>query len=117
MVTFELHRQSQNQLIYWYYPEGKKDKRPGVIAVDLEKEKIEVTELAEDDFSHSIDPCEANEFVDSFNKTAEEEGLTDRLKKISKPIINTIYGGMAVHRIADLINQGTIPESGMNMWY
>ena len=40
MVTFELLIQNQEELVYWYYPEGNKDKRYGVIKVDLIKESI-----------------------------------------------------------------------------
>ena len=50
MVTFKLIEKCEEELVYYYYPEGNEDKRPGTIIVNRLKEEIELTELAEDDW-------------------------------------------------------------------
>ena len=51
MVTFILVEEDEEKLVFWYYPEARKDKEPGVIVVDRKKEQIEITKVAEEDFS------------------------------------------------------------------
>lgn len=46
MATYELHERIGDKLTYWFYPEGKKDKGPGVIVVDLKAESIKVIKVA-----------------------------------------------------------------------
>lgn len=77
MVTFELLIQNQEELVYWYYPEGNKDKRHGVIKVDLIKVSIDVLELAEGDYVRIIKPSEMNQLIDAINKFKQERGETD----------------------------------------
>ena len=42
MATYELHERIGDKLTYWFYPEGKKDKEPDVIAADLKAKTIKV---------------------------------------------------------------------------
>ena len=117
MVKFELHEQNKNKLIYWYYPQNHCDKKHGVITVHLEKDKIEITELAEEDFAHCIYPEEINELVNAINLMKSEQGETDFAEPVSSVITITYYGDKALGRISTLINQGEIPTSGTVMWY
>ena len=58
LVTFKLIDKREEKLIFWYYPEGNEDKRPGNMVVDRLKEKIDITEVAEDDLERDILPEE-----------------------------------------------------------
>lgn len=40
MVTFKLIRETDELLVYLYYPEGRENTRPGVIEVNLRKKSI-----------------------------------------------------------------------------
>ncbi len=74
MVNFELKNRERNKLIYEYYPEGKKNKRPGLITIDLITEEYEV-ELAEDDYLCSTSLEELIEMRNFINQMKlEEEG-------------------------------------------
>lgn len=117
MVTFELHNQNPEELIYWYYPEGDKEKKHGVIKVDLVNESIDVTELAEQDFVHYIQPSEMNSLIDAINQMRRERGETDFAEPVSEPIRKMFYADHAVNEIAKKINNGEIPKKGMQMWY
>lgn len=64
MVTFKLIEKSEGKLVYWYYPEGNEDKRPGTIIVNRLKEEIELTELAEDDWERDIPADEINKLIE-----------------------------------------------------
>lgn len=49
MVTFELIDDRKDRLLYCYYPENKRDKKPGLIEVDRYDNSIKVTKAAEGD--------------------------------------------------------------------
>ena len=60
MVTFKLIEESEDRLVYWYYPEGHEDKKPGVIVVDRVREEVRITDVAEEDWERDIPPEEMN---------------------------------------------------------
>lgn len=49
MVIFELKEARKDRLIYLYYPENRRNKKPGIIEVDRYDNSIKVTEVAEGD--------------------------------------------------------------------
>ena len=49
MVTFKLKEESDQQLVYWYFPHGKEENGHGTIVIDRMLGKLDVTELAPDD--------------------------------------------------------------------
>ena len=71
MVAYELHERTEDKLTYWYYPEGKKDKEPGVIIVDLKAESIKVIKVAEADFEYEVSAEEMNEMVKAYHDGCE----------------------------------------------
>lgn len=117
MVTFNLIEKSEEKLVYWYYPEGNEEKRPGVIVVDRIKEEIEITELAEDDWERDIPAEEINELIESINQMKREDGETDLLALVTEPEHNIWYGDHAVREIIKHLREGKVPEKGMQMWY
>ena len=46
MVIFELIEENKDRLVYHYYPENRRDKKPGVIEVNCHDNSIKVTEAA-----------------------------------------------------------------------
>lgn len=117
MVTFKLIEKSEEKLVYWYYPEGNEDKRPGTIIVNRLKEEIELTELAEDDWDREIPTGEINELIESINQIKRENGETDFLSLVTEPEHDIWYGNHAIREIMKYLREGEIPEKGMQMWY
>lgn len=117
MVTYELHERTEDKLTYWYYSEGKKDKGPGVIVVDLKAESIKVIKVAEADFEYEVSAKEMNEMVKAINEMIRECGGIDFDESATEPSHITEYGDFAARDIADRVNKGDIPESGIAMWY
>ena len=74
MVTFKLIEETDEYLLYWYYAEGDESLKPGIIIVDKIKGKIDITELAENDWERDISVEELNELAESVNREIREEG-------------------------------------------
>ena len=117
MVTFELFSKNEKELIYWYYPEGNKENKHGVIVVDLAEDSIEITELAEKDYMQIFSPDEINGLVDAINQMKKERGETDLEEYIIQPVRRIPYGDHALSEIAKQIDSGVIPEKGTVAWY
>lgn len=117
MVTFKLIEKSEEKLVYWYYPEGNEDKRPGVIVVDRIKEEIEVIELAEEDWERDIAAEEINELIESINQMKRERGATDFVEPVTESEHSIYYGDHAVREIIKYLREGQIPDKGMQAWY
>lgn len=117
MVTFKLIKKSEDQLVYWYYPEGNEEKRPGIIVVNRVREEINITELAEDDWERDIPPEEINELIDAINQMRRERGETHFEELVTEPEHSIFYGDHAVSEIAKHLREGIIPEKGMQAWY
>lgn len=117
MVTFKLVEKCEEKLVYWYYPEGNEEKRPGIIIVNQLKEEIELTELAEDDWEREIPANEINELIESINQMKRENGGTDFLSLVTEPEHDIWYGNHAIREIIKHLREGEIPEKGMQIWY
>lgn len=117
MVTFKLVQESDTQFVYWYYPEGNTNKKPGIIVVDRDTELIRVTVLAEEDWERDIPIEEQNEMLYAINEMKKEQGLSDFLPLATKPIHSIFYGDHAVNEIAKHLNKGEIVKSGKQVWY
>lgn len=117
MVTFKLVEQTEKNLIYWYYPENHQDSEPGIITVDLEKDEIEITKVAADDFVRDIHPEEINSLIDSINEMRQERGETDLEEHVTESEHSIMYGDHAVREIIKYLRKGEIPKKGMQMWY
>lgn len=54
MVTFKLIEETDEQLVFRYYPEGDEDREPGIITVDRTANRISITQMAEYDIERII---------------------------------------------------------------
>ena len=75
MVTFRLIEETDQYLIYWYFPNGNEDEMYGIILIDKLNETVEIQKMAHDDFSHIVTVDEQNELRNSVNDMRKEEGL------------------------------------------
>lgn len=117
MITFNLVEETNERLVFWYYPEGNEDKRPGIIVVDRIKEEIDVTELAEEDWERYIPPEELNELAEAINQMKHERGATDFVELAIEPEHSIYYGDHAVREIVKHLREGKVPKKGMQAWY
>ena len=90
MVYYYLIENSGMRVVYEYYSEGDKEKRPGIITIDKVKESIELTTPAERDF-------------ESYAKEFDEHWWW--------------YYDHARRRIVEDYNNGEIKKVGMAAWY
>ena len=71
MVIFTLHSENATEVKYEYYPEGKKDNKPGIIIIDIIKMQIKEIIPVENDFyvKHTAkvrEICRLTGFYDEF---------------------------------------------------
>ena len=117
MVTFKLVEETDERLVFWYYPEGHEDKRPGIIVVDRIQEEIDITELAEEDWERDIPPDELHELAEAINQIKRERGATDFVELVTEPEHSIYYGDHAVREIVKNLREGKVPKKGMQAWY
>lgn len=53
MVVYDFIKETETEIIYWYYPENNRNKDYGIIVADKLNEKIKITKGAEGDFSEN----------------------------------------------------------------
>ena len=125
MVTFELIKKTEKELVYHYYPENKRNKEAGVIVVDLihnnhnnHNNKINITKIAEEDFEYDITAEELNNFADVINQMMIENGRTEGFAKMTTEDEHVIYyGDHAVNEIIRHLREGKVPDEGGQFWY
>ena len=90
MVYYYLIKQTDELIEYEYYPENRKEKKPGVITIDVIAETIRVTVPAEND-------------VESYAEEFNERWW--------------YYGNHALRKICDDYNNGVVKDWGTVAWY
>lgn len=117
MVVFELINIDGDILIYYYWPNGNKDKKPGVIVADRKNKSVIIKEIAEDDFEGIITAEELNEMTDSWNEDLIAEGKEPCWEYVDYDLKYCFFGTHAVEEIKEAINQDSIKEKGASAWY
>ena len=117
MVTYYLVNKSDEKLVYEYYPEDKKEFKPGIIIVDLVKDEIYLTKMAEDDSELFYPVDDINAIIKEINDSRIESGDTNLEEYITEPIRDTWYGNHAIRRIVKDLKADLIREKGCVMWY
>ena len=121
MVTFKLVNQTDNDVIYHYYPEGKEELGSGIIRLDLAHKTIVLEQLAENDFERVTTKEELNELRASINQLRlEEEGKElseDEWPIATKDMVTHFYADHAIRGILETYKEGKILQSGRRVWY
>ena len=118
MVTFRLIEETDQYLIYWYFPNGNEDEMHGIILIDKLNETVEIQKMAHDDFSHIVTVDEQNELRNSVNDTRKEEGLPllteEEWPSASTAFKKTFFADHAISKIIESYNSGEILKEGMS---
>ena len=121
MVTFRLVEETEQYLIYWYFPDGHEDEMHGSILIDKLNETVEIQKMAHNDFSHIVTVDEQNELRNSVNDMREEEGLPllteEEWPSASTAFKKTFFADHAISKIIESYNSGEILKEGMSAWY
>ena len=121
MVTFRLMEETDQYLIYWYFPNGDEDEMHGIILIDKLNETVEIQKMAHDDFSHIVTVAEQNKFRNSVNDMRREEGLPllteEEWPSATTALTKTFFADHAISKIIESYNSGEILKEGMSAWY
>ena len=120
MVTFRLKEQDDNQLTYWYFPQGKEANGHGTIIIDRVAGKVDVTQLAPDDRlrRHTLEEqLKLRKATENMRKIEQLPELTEEEWPIpTADKISTIFADHAIRKIVEAYNQGQILEEGIEVW-
>ncbi len=75
MVTFRLVEETEQYLIYRYFPDGHEDEMHGIILIDKLNETVEIQKMAHNDFSHIVTVDEQNELRNSVITSGYQDTL------------------------------------------
>ena len=120
MVTFKLKKETEQQLVYWYFPNGNEENGHGTIVIDRVHGKLDVSELAPDDrlVRHTVE--NQNRWRKAVNKMRNIEHipeLTDEeWPEATEDRISTVFADHAIKKIIEAYNAGEILEEGAEAW-
>ena len=121
MVTFRLIEETDQYLIYWYFPNGNEDEMHGIILIDKLNKTVEIQKMARDDFSHIVTVDEQNELRNSVNDMRKEEGLPllteEEWPSATTEFTKTFFADHAISKIIESYNSGEILKEGMSAWH
>ena len=120
MVTFKLKEESDQQLVYWYFPHGKEENGHGTIVIDRVLGKLDVTELAPDDrlVRHTVENQNRwRKAVNQMRNIEQIPELTDEEWPVAtEDRISTVFADHAIQKIIEAYNNGEILEEGVETW-
>lgn len=120
MVTFKLKEESEQQLVYWYFPHGKEENGHGTIVIDRVHGKLDVTELAPDDrlVRHTVENQNRwRKAVNQMRNIEQIPELTDEeWPEATEDRISTVFADHAIQKIIEAYNSGEILEEGAETW-
>ncbi len=122
MVLFNLYSENETEIRYEYYPEGKKEYKPGIIIIDIIQLKIKEIIPSKQDFYVKHTAAEINELRNDANRMRIEEGrseITEEEWPSAKEDIEYYkYAQHAIEKIDEMYEQtGKFPLDGMAAWY
>ena len=121
MVTFKLVRQTDANILYHYYPEGRENQEFGIICIDLINDTIILEKLAANDFERVIKKEELNEMREVINKMRIENGESelseDECPTATEDEISRFYADHAINAIWEAYKEGAPLKSGSRAWY
>ena len=117
MVTFKLKEESDQQLVYWYFPHGKEENGHGTIVIDRVLGKLDVTELAPDDRLVRPTGESQNKAVNQVRNIEQIPELTDEeWPEATEDKISTVFADHAIQKIIEAYNNGEVLEEGIETW-
>ena len=120
MVTFKLKEESDQQLVYWYFPHGKEENGHGTIVIDRVLGKLDVTELAPDDrlVRHTVENQNRwRKAVNQMRNSGQIPELTDEeWPEATEDKISTVFADHAIQKIVEAYNNGEVLEEGVETW-
>ena len=120
MVKFQLIEETEDTLVYWYFPEGKHEGY-GIITINKKTGEAEITKLATIDRSRYVPVEEILQLRDGVNNRRIEDGepeLTEEEWPVpTEGFISTFFADHAISRIMEALETGEILKDGMSAWY
>lgn len=120
MVTFKLKEESEQQIVYWYFPNGKEENGHGTIVIDRVLGKLDVPELAPDDrlVQHTVENQNRwRKAVNQMRNIEQIPELTDEEWPVAtEDRISTVFADHAIQKIIEAYNNGEILEEGVETW-
>ena len=122
MVIFVLLSEKATEVKYEYYPEGKKNNKPGTIIIDTKKMEIKEIIPAENDFYIKHTASDINELRDNANHMRLEEGLPEITEEewpsAKEDVEYFKYAQHAIDKIDEMYEaEGKFPLDGIVAWY
>ena len=121
MVTFKLVAQTETNIIYNYYPEGREDQEFGIICIDLINDTVILKKLAANDFERVIKKEELNEMRIAINQMRIENGESelseDELPTATEDEVSRFYADHAIDAIWEAYKKGKPLKCGSSAWY
>ena len=120
MVTFKLKEESEQQIVYWYFPNGKEENGHGTIIIDRVLGKLDVPELAPDDrlVRHTVE--NQNRWRKAVNQMRNIEQIPELIDEewpvATEDRISTVFADHAIQKIIEAYNNGEILEEGVETW-
>ena len=121
MVVFEQFKNESGIIVYYYYPENERDKKPGMIELNTVLETIDVISPAEKDWLRRVEPSELNSMRDAINAMRVENGEAELAEEECPSAAEAEgwywYADHAIRKIVKAYNEGTVLEHGTVIWY
>ncbi len=117
MVHFSLKEEHSNELLYEYWPECDRSKRPGMILFYKDRQEARLLEVAELDFIREISVEEQNFLINAISKAKIETGETDRLELATTPMLHAFYADPVISKIKSQCKNGPVPKEGSCFCY
>lgn len=121
MVTFRLVEETEDYLVYWYFPDGHEDEKYGIILINKLNKTIQIQKLADKDFSYIVTSEEQNQFRESVNAMRKEDGLPPLSKQecpyTKTEFTKTFFADHAIKKIIKSYKSGKILHEGISAWY
>ena len=120
MVKFLLIEETEDALVYWYFPEGKKEGY-GIITINRKTGEAEITKLAAADRSQIVPAEELLQLRNSVNARRIADGepeLTEEEWPVpTEGFVNTYFADHAISTILEALESGEVLKDSMSAWY
>ena len=107
--------------VYWYYPNGDKQKHHGVVTFFKKTGAFEITQLAPDDFSRHVKLEEVKSLRDFVNNMRIEQGKPELTEEEwptpTEGFITTFFADHVISTVKKSFEKGVLPKEGSAAWY